>query len=553
MALVVVQPRTLMNIHHRCHGHSSCMLASAAGTVLVHEIALMRLCTMAGGGMLDFWTQSPPTDLPRCLPWVGMSCPDGSERVTSSVGDHQCVAPETFPEQLSVRFRQTVNCIPGVPICQVPSWLDGVWLWNSPELAAAALKLAQCLRVARQEVHAGVMVWTGDTKLQSFSFHKDGETWRRRLRSGKAKHMAADAWSRSSPTDRRRLDGMQNVELAWRIDSYRLSPSSPTDMLYDLLYRNGALLASCMGFPKPFLPRSVYEQLVMISDLEWTTSSSGPRLVQDPKSFNVSYKFEGVAQDQLPPAVIKDGLPPTPSPAIGLSTPAPGQDPTIAPVMSPTPTPHPLDVFAPRAGPATEESSIDGRPLLYAAAAVGGGLIIIGAVVAVCCFYRRWMSHTDHEIPTTSKASTKVPQSPRRSQTRPPERTQRSGPTTKHAWASNGSSGPPPHQWNNAPGGHTGPTPQPKQGVPRTTSAGPSTVLPVCPRITVDKSEPFHQQKELLAAELEVSLATEKFESRRRRFKDLCLRHHPDKNGDSEESKSLFQFLQAQRGAYLRD
>merc|ERR1711908_17916 len=92
-----------------------------------------------------------------------------------------------------------------------------------------------------------------------------------------------------------------------------------------------------------------------------------------------------------------------------------------------------------------------------------------------------------------------------------------------------------------------GPTPQPRQGV----SAGSSTVLPVRPRIVVDESEPFHRQKESLAAELEVSLATENQESRRRRFKELCLRHHPDKNGDSDESKSLFQFLQAQRGAYL--
>jgi len=384
--------------------------------------------------------------------------------------------------------------------------------------------------------------------------HQDGETWRRLLRSGNTKHMAVDAWSQSSPMDRRRLDGMRNVELAWRIDSYRLSPSSPTDVLYDLLYRNGALLASCMGFPQPFLPREVYDKLVMISDLEWTTSSSGPRLVQDPQSFNVSYKFEGIAQDQLAPTVIKsDGAQPTPSPTSGLLMPAPVQEPTVAPVMTPTPTPNPIDVFSPRAGPEPDESSIDGRPLLYAAVAVGVGLLLMGAVVAAC-FYRHWTSHTEppHASPTTSKASTAVPHSPRRSHARLPERTQRDGPTTKHAWTPNASFGPSPHRRNNAPGADdTGPTPQPRQGVPRTTSAGPSTVLPVRPRIVVDESEPFHQQKELLAAELEVSLATENPESRRRRFKDLCLRHHPDKNGDSDESKSLFQFLQAQKGAYL--
>lgn len=511
---------------------------------------------MAGGGCLDLWTQTQSTDLPRCLPWIGVSCPVGSQLVTSKTGDRQCVAPDNFTEQLSVRF-QTVKCMDGMPICQVPSWLDGVWLWKSPELAAAALKLAQCLRVARQEVHAGVMVWTGDTKLQSFSFHKKGEIWQRRLSSGSTKHVAAGAWSQSSPMDRRRLDEKRNVELAWRIDSYRLSPSSPTDILHDLLYGNGARLAQCMGFPKPSLPLDSYGQLVSIRHLNWTTSSSGPRLVQNPESFNLSYKFEGVAQNQLPPTVIKgDGAQPTPSPTVGFLTPSPTQAPQPMVPTVPTPSPAQLDVFAAQAGtgPGPDESSIDGRPLIYAAVAVGAGLVLVGAIVTVC-FYKRWTSHMELpcETPTTGKTSTEVPRTtPGRGQTRLPERTQPSGPATKQAWGTSTTSGPPPHQNNKAPdAGHTGPTHQARQEVPPTTSAGPSTNLPISPRIAVDESEAFHQQKELLAAELEVSLATEEPESRRRRFKDLCLRHHPDKNGDSEESKSVFQFLQAQRGVYL--
>lgn len=571
IALIVVQPPPppVLNVNLRCEGsrvhgsdapHGSRMLASAAGTALVHEITQMRLCAMPGGGMLDFWTESPPNFLPRCLPWV-TTCPDGSERETSSMGDRQCVAPDTFPAQLSVRFRQIVNCIPGVAICQVPSWLDGVWLWNSPELAAAALKLAQCLRIARQEVQAGVMVWTGNTRLHSFYIRREGEVWRRRLRSDSTKPLSAGAWSQRPLMDGRRLEGMRNVQLAWRIDSYRLSPSAATlqahhRILHDLLYGSGALLASCMGIPEPFLPFEVQEQLVRVSDLEWKTSSSGPRLVQDPASFNVSYTFEGVAQDQLPPIVIKsDGEQPTPSPAGGL--PAPGPQPNIAPVVTPTPTPAPFNVFSPRTAP-EEEGSIDGRPLLYAAVAVGVALALLGLVMAVC-FFRHWTPRAElpHERTSTGKTtSTKVPPSVKRAQT-----WHNSNPAAKkQAWGPNATnSGPPPSQSKKSPGAapQTGPIPKPRQKLPRANSAGPSTfadnVLPVCPRIVVDKSEPFLQQKELLAAELEASLATEKLECRRRKFKDLCLRHHPDKNRDSDESKSLFQFLQAQRGTYLGD
>merc|ERR1712129_630574 len=126
----------------------------------------------------------------------------------------------------------------------------------------------------------------------------------------------------------------------------------------------------------------------------------------------------------------------------------------------------------------------------------------------------------------------------------------------KHAWTPTAGTGPLPQTTGNAPGtGREGPTPECTRGLPGSTSAGPSAKgsrpLPVVSRIIVDGSEPFHNEKEVLAAELEVSMAQETLECRRRRFKDLCLRHHPDKNGNSDESKSMFQFLQAQKGTYL--
>lgn len=73
------------------------------------------------------------------------------------------------------------------------------------------------------------------------------------------------------------------------------------------------------------------------------------------------------------------------------------------------------------------------------------------------------------------------------------------------------------------------------------------------PQFAVGEAEDFYEQKVALAAKLEYSLAHENIENRRRIFKDLCLRFHPDKNENSDESKSLFQFLQAQKGMFLGD
>merc|ERR1711998_741444 len=69
-------------------------------------------------------------------------------------------------------------------------------------------------------------------------------------------------------------------------------------------------------------------------------------------------------------------------------------------------------------------------------------------------------------------------------------------------------------------------------------------------RFDVGDQEPFRVRKAAIAEELERT-QIEPIDERRRRFKDLMLVHHPDKNSNSEESVSVFQYLQAQKDIYL--
>lgn len=69
-------------------------------------------------------------------------------------------------------------------------------------------------------------------------------------------------------------------------------------------------------------------------------------------------------------------------------------------------------------------------------------------------------------------------------------------------------------------------------------------------RFDVGDQEPFRVRKAAIAEELERT-QNEPIDERRRRFKDLMLVHHPDKNSNSEESVSVFQYLQAQKDIYL--
>jgi len=66
----------------------------------------------------------------------------------------------------------------------------------------------------------------------------------------------------------------------------------------------------------------------------------------------------------------------------------------------------------------------------------------------------------------------------------------------------------------------------------------------------VGADEPFRVTKAAIADELERT-RNQPIEQRRRIFKDLMLVHHPDKNNNSEESVSVFQYLQAQKDVYL--
>eukprot|EP00747_Dinoflagellata_sp_TGD_P170798 gnl/TRDRNA2_/TRDRNA2_203294_c0_seq1.p1 gnl/TRDRNA2_/TRDRNA2_203294_c0~~gnl/TRDRNA2_/TRDRNA2_203294_c0_seq1.p1 ORF type:complete len:227 (+),score=32.43 gnl/TRDRNA2_/TRDRNA2_203294_c0_seq1:100-780(+) len=68
----------------------------------------------------------------------------------------------------------------------------------------------------------------------------------------------------------------------------------------------------------------------------------------------------------------------------------------------------------------------------------------------------------------------------------------------------------------------------------------------------VGGNKEFLPAKQSVVQELERT-AAEPLEYRRRHFKEMCLRHHPDKNGNSEESKAVFQFLQVQKQRYLPD
>lgn len=190
--------------------------------------------------------------------------------------------------------------------------------------------------------------------------------------------------------------------------------------------------------------------------------------------------------------------------------------------------------------------------MLYVGLAIGLVVVLLGAVIAACLYWR-WKSRKTplSGNSTTTENSQKRPSSPIHGQTKLPERSQRNPLTSKHAWTPAADTGPLP-QAGSAPGAdRKGPTPGNTQGLPGSTS--PSPVLPEAPRFIVDGSEPFYNEKEALAAELEISMVHETLEVRRRRFKDLCLQHHPDKNGNSDESKSMFQFLLAQKATYLGD
>eukprot|EP00746_Dinoflagellata_sp_MGD_P008972 gnl/MRDRNA2_/MRDRNA2_118057_c0_seq1.p1 gnl/MRDRNA2_/MRDRNA2_118057_c0~~gnl/MRDRNA2_/MRDRNA2_118057_c0_seq1.p1 ORF type:complete len:399 (+),score=83.97 gnl/MRDRNA2_/MRDRNA2_118057_c0_seq1:69-1265(+) len=66
----------------------------------------------------------------------------------------------------------------------------------------------------------------------------------------------------------------------------------------------------------------------------------------------------------------------------------------------------------------------------------------------------------------------------------------------------------------------------------------------------VSPDEPFQAKKKAIAEELERT-RDQPIEERRRIFKDLMFKNHPDKNSNSDESVSVFQYLQAQKDVYL--
>lgn len=127
------------------------------------------------------------------------------------------------------------------------------------------------------------------------------------------------------------------------------------------------------------------------------------------------------------------------------------------------------------------------------------------------------------------------------------------GPERREAWVPQHNVGPPPHFGTSDSRSEPGSS-NPPPGVSPDRPPRPKTADVKRQRVVfaVGANEAFRKKKVELAEELSRSTAEETEEERRRRFKELCLSHHPDKNNNSEESKSLFQFLQAQKESYLK-
>jgi len=545
------------------------------------EVARVKHCFARGpGSFLDMWTQTAPAELPRCLNET-LGCPNSSRSVASA---SQCVAPEQYVAQLQLQLRLSVLCSPEVDICccarslanaapLVGAAAAGSQSTTQPAAlalaGAARVKLAQCMRLAWQEVHVGVLLWDTDDELVTFHYQRPGarrlRQWRprrRRLRAfdrvalpplpAPAPALIGGGRGRRKGRSRRTTSAMQHAELAVRVDTYRLSPSSPTSLLHGLLSRDGSGVSACLGF------------WVGVRSVEWQTEAGVPDLTSTSVAFVEAFRFEGYPWNEQPLSLATGSTSPSDTTLLASST----TSTTIVASLATSASDSSL-----RFGPAPSASS-DSRSMTTALTVIIVAVVIIAVIAISGGFAYVWLQGCRSTIAVRAEAGTSQragePQAGREAWSPSPgvgpppyvnssDRIAHNGSCHAAASAAQLSQARgvgaaaasagwlPPHAWGEPSSG------RPPQSLParKPATAASSWKPPPCFEAALDTSEPFLSSKLHVARELDLSVRSESSEERRRRFKDLCLTFHPDKNGDSEESKSVFQFLQAQKEQFI--
>lgn len=501
---------------------------------------------------LDMWTETPVGELARCLD-QSQGCPVGSN-LTASSG--QCASPDVYGSQLRLNFRLALVCTTTLSLCNGLPGLTSADEPGSPAVVAAVrLKLAQCLRLDWHEVRGGILVWTTSHQLRDFKYEEGRRLGELPRRLGVAvpcpwnvsmqPRLGRRLCERSLSFRRTAADPVltPQAEFAWQVVTSRLSLSEPIGALRSILNGDGSSLSLCLGLNVQVL--GVESELV--------ANASDPSLV--PMNLTPTFRFEGFQWDEqawgsgsIPSSPSMQPSPmqsnsssqssaPTPSPSLSVAAPSPSQ----ALGSAPAPT-----MVPPLYATKTKSDDVMDSEMFYVLLIVVPSLVILTACAVFFKFYCARALVREGQ-PATGEAWSAAT-SPR------------------EAWAAPGEHmGPPPYTMGSVGRGHGSPgmsssrsnaTGSEAAKTPHATQAPPAPPGPPPPEpvhFIVKSDSSFFEAKNALAKELEHSVASETLDVRRRRFKELCLQLHPDKNGGSEESNSIFQFLQAQRERYLAD